>query len=119
MPQATEAQDLLGFSSWTPLVRYLLNIIKKIFFWRYARNTWQWDILCVLILMFIFLTPKSWFERGERQLGKAHQSPTSATLLVGTETVGNEGDKWKLQERVRAISGRSNAEVLAVRKVVG
>ena len=99
-------------------MRYLLNIIKKIFFWGYARNTWQWDILCVVILMFIFLTPKSWFEGGERQLRLAHQSPTSATLLVEPESIENEGDTIRLQERVRALTGRSDAEVVSVRKVL-
>ncbi len=99
-------------------MRYLLNIIKQVLFWRYARNTWQWDILCVLILIFIFLTPKSWFDGGERQLRLTHQSPTSATLLVGPESIENEEDTVKLQERVRALTGRYDAEVLAVRKVV-
>lgn len=102
----------------SPAVSYVLNLIKKIFFWRYARNTWQWDILCVLILMFIFLSPKGWFEGGERKLRPAHQNPTSATLFVGPEFIENEGDTVKLQERVRALTGRNDAEVGSVRKVL-
>ena len=68
--------------------------------------------------MFIFLTPKSWFEGGERQLRLAHQSPTLATLLVESESIENEGDTAKLQERVRALTGRRDAEVVSVRKVL-
>ena len=68
--------------------------------------------------MFIFLTPKSWFEGGERQLRLAHQSPTSATLLVEPESIENEGDTVRLQERVRALTGRSDVEVVSVRKVL-
>ena len=101
-----------------PAVRYLLNKIKQIFLWTYARNTWQWDILCVLILMFIFLTPKSWFEGGERQLRLAHQSPISATMFVGPESIENEGDMVRLKERVRELTGRNDAEVVSVRKVL-
>jgi hypothetical protein len=67
--------------------------------------------------MFIFLTPKSWFEGGERQLRMVHQSPTSATLLVEPESIENEGDT-RLQERVRALTGRRDAEVVSVRKVL-
>ena len=27
---------------------FILRIIKKSFLWTYARNTWQWDVLCVV-----------------------------------------------------------------------
>ena len=27
------------------------------------RGTWQYDIFCLLIIAFIFLTPKAWFEK--------------------------------------------------------
>ncbi len=96
----------------------LLSTIRKIFLWRYARNSWQWDTLCVLILVFIFLTPKSWFEGSERRPYRAHQSPALSTLLLGPEVIENEDDKSKLQESVRILSGRTDTEVVAVRKVV-
>ena len=28
----------------------LLNVFKRIVFWSYGRTTWQYDILCALIL---------------------------------------------------------------------
>jgi hypothetical protein len=40
----------------------LLDVISRVIFWRYVRGSWQYDILCGLILAFIFLTPKSVFE---------------------------------------------------------
>jgi hypothetical protein len=99
-------------------VRGLLNTLKKIFFWNYARNTWQWDVLCVVILVFIFLTPKDWLDTGERPKAKAHPSPV-ATLVLSPELVANEQDKVQIAERVKERTGRSQIEVLAVRKVVG
>ncbi|TAM78873.1 MAG: hypothetical protein EPN47_21090 [Acidobacteria bacterium] len=36
-------------------------IIKRAIFWSYERGSWQYDIICVLILAFIFLTPIRWF----------------------------------------------------------
>ena len=95
----------------------LFGIIKKIFLWEYARNTWQWDILCVLILVFIFLTPKSWFEGSQRQPDQAHRNP-SATLLIGPEVIKNESDTVNLQHQVRLLSGRTDAEIVGVRKVL-
>jgi len=73
-------------------VRGLFTTLKKIFFWNYARNTWQWDLLCVVILIFIFLTPKSWFSGGERAQSMVHQSPVQRTLVLRPEVVGNEED---------------------------
>ena len=95
-----------------------MDTIKRIFLWTYERNTWQWDTLCALILVFIFLTPKSWFSGSERQGGLGHQSPVPATIFVGPEVVENQGDKTLLRSHLRALSGRENAEVGAIRKVV-
>ena len=99
-------------------VRGLTSTLKKIFFWNYARNTWQWDLLCVVILIFIFLTPKGWFEGSERPRNKVHQSPDAQTVVLSPEVVTNEADKGQIEQRVKALTGRVNVEVLAVRKVV-
>jgi hypothetical protein len=37
--------------------------MKRIINWGYDRGTWQYDVLCLIILAFIFLTPKTWFVR--------------------------------------------------------
>ena len=95
-----------------------MGAIKKIFLWTFERNTWQWDTLCALILVFIFLTPKSWFEGSERRGDPRHQNPVPAYLFVGTEVIENQEDTLRLRDRLRALSGRENAEVGAIHKVV-
>jgi hypothetical protein len=99
-------------------VRGLFTTLKKIFFWNYARNTWQWDLLCVVILIFIFLTPKSWFTSGERAQSMVHQSPVATTVILSPEVVGDERDKGQIEERVKALTGRPRVEVVAVRRVL-
>lgn len=99
-------------------MRGLTTTLKKIFFWNYPRNTWQWDLLCVVILIFIFLTPKDWFSGGERALDTGHQSPIAKTLVLGPETIPNEADRGQIELRVKELTGRSNVEVVAVRKLV-
>ena len=47
-----------------------------------------------------------------------HQSPVPMTLLLTPEVVGNEVDKGRIEERVRALTGRTNFEVVAVRKIL-
>jgi hypothetical protein len=100
-------------------VRGLLTTLKKIFFWNYARNTWQWDLLCVVILIFIFLTPKSWFTGGERAQNMVHPSPVARTLVLTPEVVGNEEDKRRIEQRVRELLRRTDVEVLDVRRISG
>ena len=72
----------------------------------------------MVILIFIFLTPKSWFASGERVQSKLHQSPVAATVVLSPEVVVNEGDKAQIEQSVKALTGRTQVEVLAVRKVV-
>jgi len=36
--------------------------MKNVINWNYERASWQWDVLCLVILAFIFLTPKEWFD---------------------------------------------------------
>ena len=40
----------------------VLNGLKKTVLWAYERGTLQYDILCALILLFIFATPRSVFQ---------------------------------------------------------
>ena len=93
----------------------VIQTLKKLLFWNYPRNTWQWDALCVVILIFIFLTPKGWFGTGEPHPGDRH--PT--TLLVSAELIENEEDQGQIQNRVRTMTGRSDAQVVGVRKRFG
>ena len=97
----------------------MLGLLKKVFFWNYERNTWQWDALCVVILIFIFLTPKWWFENGERERRSGHQSAAVSTVTICPELVDNTQDKGRMEQLVRSSTNRPNAEVLDVRPLAG
>jgi len=96
-------------------MKSILHVIKKAFLWSYPRNTWQWDVLCVLILIFIFLSPKGWFGGGERQRRLGHQSEAFSTVIVGAELVDNDRDKDQLEQRVRTLTGQAKVQIVAVR----
>ena len=99
--------------------RFMLGFLRKLFFWNYARNTWQWDVLCAVILVFIFLTPKSWFENSERPGSQMHQTPIASTVIVDAQLVANAEDKAQLAAAVRKLTNRQNIEVLGSRPVTG
>ena len=84
---------------------------RKITFWNYPRTSWQWDVLCVLILVFIFLTPKSWFENTAFQRTHAVQ-----TVVFSTDVIGTQLDRAEVEHRARQVAGQASAQVLAVRE---
>ena len=41
---------------------FIFTTLKRVLFWSYERGTWQYDIMCVLILAFIFCSPNTLFQ---------------------------------------------------------
>ena len=72
----------------------------------------------MVILIFIFLTPKSWFSGSERAGNTQHQSPVAQTVLLSPEVVENEADRSRIEQRIKSMTGRTKVEILDIRKVV-
>ena len=53
----------------------------------------------------------------ERLRNTGHQSPVVQTLVLTPEVVVNEADKRQIEERVKALTGRKQVEVVDVRKL--
>ncbi len=85
---------------------FISDTAKKIAFWNYSRTSWQWDVLCVLILAFIFLTPKSWFE--------SHPPIQTATILA-SDLVDGKRDDVELGRRAKAVLDRTNGTVVDIK----
>jgi hypothetical protein len=88
------------------VMSFLSNSAKKIVFWNYPRTSWQWDVLCVLILVFIFLTPKSWFQNSEFR--------PQGTVIISAELVGAQADRSTIERRARELTGRPEGRVKAI-----
>jgi hypothetical protein len=43
----------------------IFTILRKIWYWSYERGSWQYDVMCVAILGFIFLIPARLFDDPE------------------------------------------------------
>ena len=85
---------------------FFSNTAKKIVFWNYPRTSWQWDVLCVLILVFIFLTPKSWFQNSEFK--------PQLRVMISAELVGAQADRGTIERRARELTKRPEGEVKAI-----
>jgi hypothetical protein len=83
-------------------------MLKDIILWRYERASPQWDVLCLLCLAFIFLTPKAWFEKREKL------ATQTARLIVKAQDFSP--DKSNMERQIRELSGNENAEILEWRE---
>ena len=92
---------------------FFADSAKKVVFWNYSRTSWQWDVLCVLILAFIFLTPKSWFVNTSYRQSQLPQS----TVAIGVDAVGNQLDRGDIERRARLRAKKPNGQVSNVREV--
>lgn len=96
----------------------IFHIFKNLVLWSYGRTTWQYDVLCALILAFIFLTPQSWFENSEPSHWKAHQNKSTAVwLFIWPENLTAHPDHQEIERRVRTMTGHSHALVREVHPV--
>ena len=53
-------------------MKSILVGIKNVLLWSYARGTWQYDALCLLIILTVFLVPSSFF--GDRDRAKQNSA---------------------------------------------
>ncbi len=57
------------------------SALRKVIFWEFPRASWQYDIIVVAILAFIFLTPREFFR---------DQPRAQSIVLLPNETPGTE-----------------------------
>jgi len=70
-------------------MKIVLSTLKKILFWSYERGSWQYDVMCVLILAFIFFSPNLMF----------HSRASARPLVVRASEIGTIDER----NPVRAI----------------
>jgi hypothetical protein len=65
-------------------MKFIFSTLKKTLFWSYDRGSWQYDVMCVLILAFIFFMPNRFFH------SKAQTSAERAAtrISVSSEEIG-------------------------------
>ena len=89
------------------------SAFRKIVFWNYPRTSWQWDVLCVVILIFIFLTPKSWFANTSYRCPEAH-----TIVVIDAETLGPQPVKAEIERRAKVVAQCPDAREVKIRSQV-
>jgi hypothetical protein len=88
---------------------FVSNAFRKIVFWNYPRTSWQWDVLCVLCLVFIFLTPKSWFANTSYKAQAAH-----TIVVLEAEALGPQPVKAEIERRAKEVAQRPDAQQIEI-----
>lgn len=101
----------------TGIVRRGASAIRRFFhaaiFWTFRRGSWQYDVICAVILAFIFLTPRSWY----------HDQPTLDLTTIqrsqGIIEVGHAKDGWHYIVDARLVDALSPlAPPAAIREIL-
>ena len=78
--------------------------------WNYRRTSWQYDVICVLILAFIFLTPPNWFMSGKER-APLETAPVTR-LIVSADNFSPESNETAKLQRVRELTGNKNVNII-------
>ena len=96
-------------------MKLILTTLKKILFWSYERGSWQYDVMCVLILAFVFFAPNSLF----------HSNRSSAADIVRPIVITSEEigpiEPSRMKQEISAWLARKggrNANIARVERVV-
>lgn len=95
----------------------VMLVIRNAIFWSYERGSWQYDVICVLILAFIFLTPARWFH------DRPHLQLSDLRHVQGIVEVGHTNHVWiyqldsRLVESLGAVPNREAVHQLLLQRV--
>jgi hypothetical protein len=87
------------------------GILKRTLFWSYARETWQYDVMCVLILAFIFLIPARVFDDPEVRSRRAGLGDVTQRYVAAAEAPGGVFDP-----NITAVVGDAEVERIEIER---
>lgn len=79
-------------------MRTLWRAIVRVVLWSYERGTWQYDLAVIVILIFVLLTPRSWFN--DQPVVGMPAGPEQVQLLVDSD--GGHRQVYRVDARVLA-----------------
>ena len=85
------------------------KVLARVLFWTYPRGSWQYDVFCIAIILFIFLTPARVFDRSrsEEAVNSAEELVPPGVLLDMTSRTGPGEDSLGEEQELPHL-GRSN-----------
>lgn len=85
--------------------------VKRFILWDYPRGVWQYDVICALITVFIFFSPRQWF-RDQPRIPHASQitslpSHGEMVFWIESELVSSFPEKQRLDSLSKVLTART------------
>jgi acyl-coenzyme A synthetase/AMP-(fatty) acid ligase len=95
---------------------------KRLLFWEYSRVSWQYNVLCGVILAFIFATPRAWFRDQPRiptanSIALLPSEKQSSIFFINPELLSGVPESERTERATRIIRVRMNNTRLLVTRV--
>ncbi len=91
---------------------------RRLILWDYQRGVWQYDVICAVILLFIFLSPPRWF-RDQPLIPSAAQitspQPGESAFWVDTGLVTSIPEEKRLGEIGKVLTARTHKPRVMIR----
>jgi hypothetical protein len=100
------------------MLKKLWAALRPTVLWSHKRGSWQYDIICALILAFIFLTPRTFFGDQPRapiarELQALSDDPSTLVFVVDASVV-DETPADELRPKLERMLSKRAGEKLAV-----
>lgn len=92
------------------------GVVKSIILWSYERGSWQYDLLCIVILAFIFLTPNYIFDR-RLNADPAHGAMQTERTYVNANELATGKPTTNIRDLLADVVSRRFQRDIIVRRV--
>jgi hypothetical protein len=107
------------FRRLTAKLSTVLAGVKRFILWDYRRGVWQYDVMCAIIVAFIFFSPRQWF-RDQPRIPRASQvtslpSHGESVFWLDTELVVSYPENQRIAQLSKVLTARTGRTQLVTR----
>lgn len=83
--------------------------LKRLILWDYERGVWQYDVMCGIILVFLFFAPRAWF-RDQPRIPHASQI-SEGVFWMEPDLVESVPEQQRLTQLGKVLSARTGKKL--------
>ena len=83
--------------------------LKRLILWDYERGVWQYDVMCGIILVFLFFSPREWF-RDQPRIPHASQI-SEGVFWMEPDLVESVPEPQRLDKLGKVLSARTGKKL--------